>query len=242
MQMARPLLKVQQAWSRLPDSTTLVAEHLRSREGHHLFLYPFAGRNVHQGLASLLAWRVSQQTAASFSVAVNDSGLELLSPDPVDWSGLSDGRLLTEERLLEDVLESLNSGELALRRFREIARIAGLVFQGFPGAAVRTRQLQASAGLFYEVFRQHDADSLLLAQARNEVLEQELDIARLRQTLRRLGSLKQVEIQLERPGPFAFPLMVERIRERLSTEKVSDRVARMVAALEKHAPATARPG
>jgi ATP-dependent Lhr-like helicase len=232
MQMARPLLKVQQAWSRLPDSTTLVAEHLRSREGHHLFLYPFAGRNVHQGLASLLAWRVSQQTAASFSVAVNDYGLELLSPDPVDWSGLSDGRLLTEERLLEDVLESLNSGELALRRFREIARIAGLVFQGFPGAAVRTRQLQASAGLFYEVFRQHDADSLLLAQARNEVLEQELDIARLRQTLRRLGSLKRVEIQLERPGPFAFPLMIERLREQVSTEKLADRVARMVRELE----------
>ena len=235
MQMARPLLKVQQAWSRLPDSTTLVAEHLRSREGHHLFLYPFAGRNVHLGLASLLAWRVSQQTAASFSVAVNDYGLELLSPDPVDWSGLSDGRLLTEERLLEDVLESLNSGELALRRFREIARIAGLVFQGFPGAAVRTRQLQASAGLFYEVFRQHDADSLLLAQARNEVLEQELDIGRLRQTLRRLGSLEQVEIQLERPGPFAFPLMIERLREQVSTEKMADRVARMVRELEQAA-------
>jgi ATP-dependent Lhr-like helicase len=122
-----------------------------------------------------------------------------------------------------------------MRRFREIARIAGLVFQGFPGAAVRTRQLQASAGLFYEVFRQHDADSLLLAQARNEVLEQELDIGRLRQTLRRLSSLKQVEIQLERPGPFAFPLMIERLREQVSTEKLADRVARMVRELEQAA-------
>jgi ATP-dependent Lhr-like helicase len=212
-----------------------VAEHLRSREGHHLFLYPFAGRNVHLGLASLLAWRVSQHTAASFSVAVNDYGLELLSPDPVDWSGLADGRLLSDAALLDDVLASLNSGELALRRFREIARIAGLVFQGFPGAAVRTRQLQASAGLFYEVFSQHDADSLLLAQARNEVLEQELDIARLRQTLQRLRSLEQVEVQLERPGPFAFPLMIERLREQVSTEKLADRVARMVRELEQAA-------
>ena len=232
MQMARPLLKVQQAWSRLPDSRTLVVEHLRSREGHHLFLYPFAGRNVHLGLASLLAWRVSQQTAASFSVAVNDYGLELLSPEAVDWSGLADGHLLSDEDLLDDVLCSLNSGELALRRFREIARIAGLVFQGFPGAAVRTRQLQASAGLFYEVFRQHDADSLLLAQARNEVLEQELEIGRLRQTLERLRGLERIEIQLERPGPFAFPLMIERLREQVSTERLADRVARMVRELE----------
>jgi ATP-dependent Lhr-like helicase len=128
---------VQQAWSQLPTPSTLLVEQLRSREGHHLFLYPFAGRNVHLGLAALLAWRVSRQTPATFSVAVNDYGLELLAPEPVDWSGLAQGALLSDEGLLEDVQASLNAGELALRRFREIARISGLVFQGFPGATVR---------------------------------------------------------------------------------------------------------
>jgi ATP-dependent helicase Lhr and Lhr-like helicase len=232
MAMAAPLLRLQQQWSRLPSPDTLLAETLRSREGHHLFLYPFAGRSVHVGLASLLAWRASRRAPASFSIAVNDYGLELLTPEPVDWGGLADGSLLSAERLLEDVLGSLNSGELSMRRFREIARIAGLVFQGFPGAAKSTRQLQASSGLFYEVFRKHDPDNLLLAQARAEVLEQELDIARLRDALQRLRHRRLVRVAIERPTPFAFPLLVARLREQLSTEKLSDRVARMVRELE----------
>jgi ATP-dependent Lhr-like helicase len=121
---------------------------------------------------------------------------------------------------------------LALRRFREIARVSGLIFQGFPGAPKRSRQLQASAGLFYQVFRDYDPGSLLLAQAATEVLEQELDIARLRETLARLRARTLVEVELERPGPFAFPLLIERLREQVTTEKLADRVARMVRELE----------
>ena len=244
MRMAEPLLRLQHAWSRLPDARTLVAERLRSREGHHLFLYPFAGRHAHLGLASLLAWRVARRTPTTFSISVNDYGLELLAPEPADWSGLADGSLLSDDGLLEDVLASLNSGELALRRFREIARISGLVFQGFPGAPKSSRQLQASSGLFYEVFRQHDAGNLLLAQSQTEVLEQELDIGRLRATLARLRARTLVEVTLERPGPFAFPLLIERLREQVSTEKLADRVARMVRELEAAAglSAPADPG
>jgi ATP-dependent Lhr-like helicase len=235
MRMAEPLLRLQATWSRLPDPDTLLAERLHSREGHHLFLYPFAGRHVHLGLASLLAWRVARQVPATFSVAVNDYGLELLAPEPIDWSGLADGSLLADGELAHDVLASLNSGELALRRFREIARISGLVFQGFPGAPKSSRQLQASSGLFYEVFRQHDADNLLLTQAQREVLEQELELGRLRATLGRLRARRLVEVELERPGPFAFPLLIERLREQVTTEKLSDRVARMVRELERAA-------
>jgi ATP-dependent Lhr-like helicase len=235
MRTAAPLLRLQQAWSRLPDARTLVAERLRSREGWHLFLYPFAGRHVHLGLASLLAWRLSRPAPATFSIAVNDYGLELLSAQPFDLTGLADGTLLADGDLLEDVLASLNSGELALRRFREIARVSGLLFQGFPGAPKSSRQLQASAGLFYEVFREHDPDNLLLAQSRHEVLEQELDIGRLRVTLERLRARTLVTVALERPGPFAFPLMIERLRERVSTETLAQRVERMVRDLERAA-------
>jgi ATP-dependent Lhr-like helicase len=235
MRALRPLLEVQQRWSGLPTSTTLLAEALKSREGWHLFLYPFAGRQVHLGLASVLAWRVSQQQAVTFSIAVNDYGLELLSATPVDWPQVLSPALLSPEHLLEDVLASLNAGELALRRFREIARIAGLVFAGYPGAPKSTRQVQASSGLFFEVFKQYDAGNLLLAQAGEEVLREELDIQRLEQTLKRINCLQLDLHQLKRPTPLGFPLLVERMRESMSSEKLADRIRRMVTDLEKTA-------
>jgi ATP-dependent Lhr-like helicase len=235
MQALRPLLEVQQRWSGLPTSTKLLAEALKSREGWHLFLYPFAGRQVHLGLASLLAWRVSQQQPVTFSIAVNDYGLELLSATHLDWSQALNAELLSPGNLLQDVLASLNAGELALRRFREIARIAGLVFAGYPGAPKSTRQVQASSGLFFEVFKQYDAGNLLLAQAGEEVLREELDIHRLEQTLERINRLTVDLHQIKRPTPLGFPLLVERMRESMSSEKLADRIRRMVSDLEKTA-------
>jgi ATP-dependent helicase Lhr and Lhr-like helicase len=232
MQMVKPLLSLQESLSGLPTPEILLAESLHSKEGHHLFLYPFAGRNVHIGLGALLSWRASRERPATFSIAVNDYGLEMLSPEPVDWSGLAKS-LLSTDNLLADVLKSLNSSELALRRFREIARISGLVFQGFPGAPKSNKQLQASAGLFYEVFRKHDAQNLLLTQAETEVMEQELELGRLRQCLERIAKRNLQFVDIEKPTPFAFPLMVERLREKLSTEKLSDRIARMISDVEK---------
>jgi len=235
MQALQPLLKVQQRWSGLPTSTKLLAEALKSREGWHLFLYPFAGRQVHLGLASLLAWRVSQQQSVTFSIAVNDYGLELLSATHVDWSQVLNTALLSPGNLLRDVLASLNAGELARRRFREIARIAGLVFAGYPGAPKSTRQVQASSGLYFEVFKQYDAGNLLLAQAGEEVLREELDIHRLEQTLERINRLTVDLHQIKRPTPLGFPLLVERMRESMSSEKLADRIRRMVSDLEKTA-------
>ncbi|PKH82371.1 DNA ligase-associated DEXH box helicase [Pseudomonas sp. Choline-02u-1] len=235
MQALRPLLETQMRWSGLPTTENLLAEVLKSREGWHLFLYPFAGRQVHLGLASLLAWRVSQRQPVTFSIAVNDYGLELLSATPVDWAMHLDAHLFNADDLLLDVLASLNAGELALRRFREIARIAGLVFAGYPGAPKSTRQVQASSGLFFQVFKQYDADNLLLAQAGEEVLREELDIHRLEQTLERITQMKLDVHQVKRPTPLGFPLLVERMRESMSSEKLADRIRRMVGDLEKTA-------
>jgi ATP-dependent Lhr-like helicase len=235
MQAAAPMLATQVKLSRLPTPKTLLVERYRSREGEHLYLYPFAGRNVHLGLASLLAWRLAKHVPNTFSMSVNDHGFELLSAEPVDVSTLLDQRVFSVEQLLEDVLASLNSGELAQRRFREIARVSGLIFTGYPGAAKSTRQLQASSGLFYEVFRKYDAGNLLLTQAQAEVLSQELDICRLAATLKRLSTRRIEFVELKAPSPFSLPLMVERFREKLSNEKLADRLERIVRDAEKMA-------
>ncbi|MBD9668606.1 ligase-associated DNA damage response DEXH box helicase [Variovorax sp. VRV01] len=241
LQCVRPLLEIQQQWSALPTPETLLAETLATREGSHLFLYPFAGRHVHMGLASLLAWRVAQHEARTFSIAVNDYGFELLSATPVDWPALLPQVLRLPQgedahaTLLHEVLASLNAGELAQRRFREIARVSGLVFQGYPGEKRSSRQLQASSSLFWEVFRKYDPANKLLLQAEQELLAQELEIGRLGASLARMATQQLVLKPLERPTPFSFPLMVELFREKLSNENVADRIARMVEQLEKAA-------
>ncbi len=234
MRAVQPLLALQAQWSALPGPGTLLAETLKSRQGWHLFLYPFAGRMANLGLANLIAWRVSRVQPLSVSIAVNDYGFELLSPGNVDWATHLPQALATEH-LLDDVLASLNAGEMALRRFREIAQIAGLVFGGYPAAQKSLRQIQASSGLFYEVFRKHDADNLLLGQARDEVLNEELEIERLHRQLLKMAQLRLDLRQLKRAGPLAFALLVEGMRETLSTEKLADRIARMVAELESAA-------
>jgi ATP-dependent Lhr-like helicase len=228
LEAARPMLETQIRLSRMPTPSTLLIERFRSREGQHLFLYPFAGRN-------LLAWRLAKDVPNTFSISINDYGLELLSALPVDPQPLLDQSLFAEGDLLRDVLASLNSSELARRRFREIARVAGLIFTGYPGAPKTTRQLQASSTLFYEVFRQYDEGNLLLTQAEGEVLSQELDIGRLAEVLRRMRAQRVEFVDLEVPSPFALPLMVERFREKLSTEKLKDRLDRMLKEMEKAA-------
>ena len=260
----RPLLALQQRWSRLPTPGTLLAETLRTREGWHLFVYPFAGRQVHIGLASLWAWRAAQGAPGTFSIAVNDYGLELLSAAERDWTALlpellsgapgqdrSTAEAMSAEisgekkqrqeqaeegdTLLQEVRASLNATEMAKRRFREIARVSGLIFQSRPGEQRSARQLQASAQLYFEVFRQYDPDNLLLRQADLEVLQQELDLPQLRATLQRLRAQTLVLHALSRPSPLAFPLLVERLRDKLSNESLADRIARMLAQVEQAA-------
>ncbi len=241
MQAIKPLLEIQQRWSALPTIDTLVVESMKSREGYHLFVYPFAGRSVHMGLASLFAYRIGRTQPITFSIAINDYGFELLAGEPVAWERVFNAptgagvALFSTEALLEDVLESLNATQLSQQRFREVARIAGLVFQGYPGQPKSARQVQASSSLFFEVFRKHDAGNLLLTQAQREVMEQELELTRLRDTLTELHGRAVAHCAVLRATPFGFALMVERFREKLTTEKLSDRVSRMLRELEKAA-------
>jgi ATP-dependent Lhr-like helicase len=230
------LLELQRRWSRLPVPGELLVEVTRSREGVSLFCYPFAGRLVHEGLATLLAWRLSRETPATFTLSANDYGLELLSRQEPDVDADRLGRLLAPGDLEADLLACMNTSEIAKRRFRDIARIAGLVFQGYPGRGKSTRQIQASSGLIFDVLERYDGDNLLLDQARREVLENQLETRRMRETLASIG---QKEIVVERPErltPLAFPLWAERLQSQiLSSETWRDRVERMAASLERAA-------
>ena len=114
------------------------------------------------------------------------------------------------------------------RRFREIARIAGLIFSGFPGANKSTKQLQASSGLFFEVFKKYDANNLLLTQAQREVLSQELHLPQLKRTLDAMQTRSLDFVVLQKPSPLCLPLMVERLRQKLSNEKLADRLDRLL--------------
>ena len=225
---AQPMLQTQASLSQLPTPGMLLVESYASKEGHHLYVYPFAGRQVHLGLSSLLAFRLARAQPNTFSMAVNDYGFELLSAEPFDTTPVSSKAVFASDGLLDDVLASLNSSELAQRRFREIARVAGLVFSGYPGAPKSMKQLQASSGLFYEVFKKYDSTNLLLGQAEREVLSQELELARLQDTLARIQQHTVAHVALKQPSPMSLPLMVERLREKLSTETLAARLDRML--------------
>jgi ATP-dependent Lhr-like helicase len=235
LQAARPMLETQARLSRIPTPDTVLVEAFRSREGYHLYVYPFSGRHVHLGLASLLAWRLARGRPNTFSMSVNDYGFELVSAEEFDLAPVIGKQVFATRDLLSDVLASLNSTELAQRRFREIARVAGLVFSGYPGQPKSTRQLQASSGLFFEVFRKYDQGNLLLTQAQKEVLSQELEISRLRATLLRMLRKQLQFVQLRHPSPMSLPLMVERFREQLSTEQLSSRLDRILRDMERDA-------
>ena len=235
MQAIRPLLEVQRKWSRIPASDELLIERVKTREGWHLFVYPFEGRLVHEGLAALVAYRVSRLAKISFSMSSNDYGFELLSPTEPPLFEALDRSLFSPDALLDDIGAALNATEMARRQFRELARVAGLVFPGLPRSGKSARQLQASSSLFFDVLRRYDPGNLLLDQATREVLERQLESTRLGQTLARLSSSRIIVTDPKRPTPLAFPLVVDRNRDKVSSESLSDRIRRMQLSLEKAA-------
>jgi ATP-dependent Lhr-like helicase len=235
LEAARPMLETQARLSRIPTPDALLIETYASAEGFHLYVYPFAGRHVHLGLASLVAWRLGRDRPNTFSMSVNDYGFELVAVDAFELSQVLDKTVFSTANLLRDVLESLNSTELAQRRFREIARVAGLVSSGYPGQPRSAKQLQASSSLFFEVFRKYDKGNLLLGQAQREVLSQELEISRLRATLNRVQRKILLHSELRHPSPMSLPLMVERFRGQLTTEQLSSRLDRILREMESGA-------
>jgi ATP-dependent Lhr-like helicase len=232
----RPLMELQRRWSKIPEPGQLLVERVKTRDGHHLFLFPFEGRLVHEGLAALCAYRVSRLCPASVHATATDYGFDLHSPEalPIDAAGIA--AILSPGNLLEDLLACLNATQMARRRFRDIARVAGLILQGYPGAKKPARQLQASSELFFDVFEEFDPGNMLLTQARREVLEDQLEIKRMRQTLERVSALEIVMVEPQRLTPLAFPVWAEVLRSnRVSSESWSQQISRMSLRLEEEA-------
>jgi ATP-dependent Lhr-like helicase len=232
METVKPLLDLQARWSHLPREDELLIEQLEFKKRYLLLFYPFEGRLVHEGLAALLALRLSRIQPITFSMAVNDYGLLLESVEPAPLDKAEFGELFSLDFLENDIAESLNSTEMAKRHFREIARIAGMIHSGFPGRSKTMRYLQASSNLFFDVFAQFEPDSLLLQQSRREAMEKQLELRRLQATMVRLERQSLILKNPSKPTPLAFPLIVERMRERLSSETLAERVMKMQQQLE----------
>ena len=233
MESVKPVLMLQAERSIIPRPDELLIERCETRDGHHLFVYPFEGRLVHEGLAALFAYRMAQLAPTTFSFSCNDYGFELLTAEPAPLEEALESGLLATEHLLHDIMQSLNAAELARRQFREIARVAGLIFAGYPGQSKSVKQMQASSSLLYDVFVNYDPGNLLIHQARREVLERQLESSRLGRVLERLSQSTVRVVDVERPTPLAFPLLVDSTRSRVSSEKLADRVRRMTVSAEK---------
>ena len=233
MMAVQPILDRQREASIVPAEDELLIERFRSREGHHIVVYPFEGRLVNETLGALLAFRMSLLKPITFSIAMNDYGFELLSDQPIPIEEALDNDLFSPEHLVLDLQRSLNSTEMARRKFRDIATIAGLVFTGFPGRPLKEKHLRGNASLFFDVFQEHEPDHLLLRQAYDEAFDVQMELPRLRQALERIRGQK---IILKDPGkftPFAFPILVDRLRDRLTSEELEDRIKKMTERLEK---------
>jgi len=235
MRSLKGLFELQQRWSVLPRMDELLIEVIHERSGYQVFLFPFEGRLVHEGMASVLAYRLTQKQRTTISMACNDHGIVLQSPDVIPIEKAIAEGLFSTDRLEENVRQSLNATEMAKRQFRQIARVSGLIQGGFPGQRKSNSHIQASSNLFFDAFSEHDPGNLLLEQCRREVLEQQLEWTRLRRALERIEEGKIKMIYPPKVTPLAFSLMVDKLRERLSSETLAERVARMQKALENAA-------
>jgi len=222
-----PLFALQASLSHVPAENELLIEQIETKDGFHLFVYPFEGRLVHEAMAAILAWRISRIQPITFSFAMNDYGFELLSDQPIPVDDTNVYELFSTEGLLMDIQRSVNNTEMARRKFRDIAVIGGLIFQGMPGEKKKARHLQSSASLLFNVFSEYDSGNLLLRQAYQEVLDQQMEEARLRDMLQRIQQSKIVLTFPEQLTPFCFPIKVDSMREDLSSEKLEDRIKKM---------------
>ena len=232
-QALEPVLEQQKKQSILPKTDELLIETFPSREGYHAVFYPFEGYAIHMAMASIVSYRLSLLSPTSFSLAYNDYGFELLSDTPINLQGLLDNELLSPQDVIPDLRMGINISEMARRKFRDIAVIGGLVFQGTASQPIKSKHLQSSSQLFFEVFKDYEPDNLLYQQALDETFEHGMEQGRLLQAFVRMNKQQIRWIETHQPTPFSFPLITDRLRGKMSSESVEDRIRKMYLQLEK---------
>ncbi len=229
------LFSLQKNLSHIPRDNELLIEQIEDKDGYHLLVYPFEGRQVHEAMSAILGYRIGQLTPISFSISMNDYGFELLSDQPIPVDDSNAREFFSTENLLTDIQKSMNSTEMAKRKFRDIAVIGGLIFQGMPGEHKKARHLQSSASLLFKVLAEYDQNNILLRQAYQEVMVQQMDEVRLRLALQRITASKIIITFPEKITPLSFPIIVDGLnRNNLSSEKIEDRIKKMQSQLEKN--------
>lgn len=233
IKVLEPLFVLQEQLSHIPRANELLIEQIETKEGFHLYVFPFEGRLVHEAMAATLGYRISRITPITFSFVMNDYGFELLSDQPIPVDDSNVYELFSPENLLIDIQRSVNATEMARRKFRDIAVIGGLIFQGYPGEHKKAKHLQSSAGLLFNVFNEYEPNNLLIRQAYQEVFDQQMQEPRLRDMLHRIQKSKIIITFPQRLTPFCFPIKVDSFRDNLTSEKLEDRVRRMQQQLER---------
>lgn len=227
LQFLAPLIAKQSSLSAVPSESEFLVEHIKTKEGYHLFFYPLEGRLIHEVMAALVAYRISKLYPISFSMAMNDYGFELYSDKEIQLTQTQLEAVLSRKNLMEDVISSINSAEMASRKFRDIAVISGLVVQNYPGTQQNNKSLQASSGIIFRVLMEHDPDNLLLKQAFSEVFNQQLEEYRLVKAFDRINNSKIRYTFAEEYTPLSFPIKVDSLRQSLSSEALIERIQRM---------------
>lgn len=238
LKFLQPLFAFQQEHSYLPQEDELLIEYIVNKEGYHLFFYPFEGRMIHEVMASLVAFRISQRTPISFSMSMNDYGFELFSDSPIDVEEVDWQELLSRKNLVQDVAASINATEMARHKFRDIAVISGLVIQRSYGKQKNNKSLHASSSLIFRVYEEFEPNNLLLKQAYNEVFFQQMEEVRLLKVIERINQNKIVLKQSNRFTPLSFPIKVDSLRQSLSSERLLDRIEKMQKMTNKENVAT----
>ena len=227
LKFLHPLLVNQEENSHIPKDDEFLVEMIETRDGYHLFMYPFEGRLIHEVMSALIAFRISKITPISFSMAMNDYGFELLSSQEIPINQENLKKILSRENLIQDVLSSVNATEMARRKFRDIAVISGMVVQNYPGLQKNNKSLQASSGLIFNVLEDYNPENLLLKQAYTEVFNQQIDEHRLMEAFKRIENSKIILKFANAFTPLSFPIKVDSLRQSLSSEDLDARILRL---------------
>lgn len=223
----QPLFQYQEAYSHIPRNDEFLIELTHTRDGHHVFMYPFEGRLVHEVMSALIAYRISKIRPITFSMAMNDYGFELLSDQPIPLEEIGLNTLFSTENLTTDIAHSINAAEMAGRKFRDIAVIAGLVMKNYAGKYKSDKNLQSSSGLIFRIFEQYDSQNLLMRQAYEEVFYQQLEEVRLAAALQRIQQSAIIVVNTKTFTPLSFPIKVDSLRQNLSSEELDVKVRKM---------------